>query len=418
MKKKIFITVLIFLIIISGTLLAETNENVLTQEIKLKKNTIYLYGLNSCPHCQEAKSFLNTLVEDYDVSYKYLELSKDYQNEEQYFFQKQRLGIYINSVPLIVLGDQYWIGYNENINKEIREVLNSNNLLINKKEIGKGEKGNTSLLNKEFYQNKSPLLSTIMIGFIDGFNPCSLWVLTVLLGFLVHYKSRKKMFLIGITFLLTTALVYGLFITGILKGVSYINHVNRLSTLLGLFVLVFGFVNLKDFFFFKKGISATISKKNKNMLIKKMRDLINTKKKMPVILLFTVLIALMAAIVELPCTSGFPVIWSNIIAENGLNTHLSKYAPLILVYLLFYLTDELIIFGFALKKLSVKKIKLSTGKNLKLIMGYIMMLTGLDILLKTNYIHSFNGLIFIILLSIILYYITKKLKEVIDKYFF
>ena len=408
MKNKILIILLVFIILSSMNVLAE-NGKISNQDVGLEENTIYLYGLNSCPHCQKAKEFLEKLDQENNISYKYLELSSNKNNKEKYFFQKQKLNIKINSVPLIVFNDYYWVGYSKSIKDEIKEVLKSNHLL--QQNIQKNEKNDYSIFNQNFYNNQDPLLSTIVIGFIDGFNPCSLWVLTILLGFLIHSKSRKKMFLVGTTFLLTTALVYGLFIAGALKGISYINQIDGLSILLGLFVLIFGIINIKDFFFFKKGISATISNKNKSKLIKHIRSLINIKKKMPVVLLFTVLVALVAALVEIPCTSGFPVIWGNIMVSNGYSKQLSQFIPFIIIYLGVYLIDELIVFGLAIYKLRIKKMNIDTGKNLKLIMGYIMFFTGIDILLKTNYIHSFKGLVLIISSSIIAYIITKKINK-------
>jgi cytochrome c biogenesis protein CcdA len=301
------------------------------------------------------------------------------------------------------------VGFDNQVKNEITQHF-KNKKLIKDKDIGKKITKKNIFFNKEFLRNKGPIFSTIIIGFIDGFNPCSLWVLTLLLGFLVHYKSRKKMFIVGLSFLLTTALVYGLFITGVLKGIIFIQQTVYLNIFLGVFVLMFGLINLKDYFYFKKGISATISDKNKSKLIKKMRTLITNKKNIATSVLFTVLIALTAAIVELPCTSGFPIIWSDMVAKNGINLQLSKYIPLILIYLTMYLFDELIVFMIAIKTLNVKKMDLQMGKNMKLIIGYIMFWTGLDILFKTKIIYSFTGLLVILGLSGVSYLLTKKIQ--------
>ena len=52
-----------------------------------------------------------------------------------------------------------------------------------------------------------PLMS-IVIGFVDGFNPCAMWVLLFLIGMLFNMKDKKKMWILGIVFLTTSALVY------------------------------------------------------------------------------------------------------------------------------------------------------------------------------------------------------------------
>jgi glutaredoxin/cytochrome c biogenesis protein CcdA len=409
MNKKIFIIFIFLILIMSGNILAQEDIPIETEELVLREDHIYLYGLDTCPYCQDAKSFMDTLKNKYDIQYSYIELSKTKKNEEEFFIQQQRLGINVTSVPLIIINDKYWVGFDNQVKNEITQHF-KNKKLIKDKDIGKKITKKNIFFNKEFLRNKGPIFSTIIIGFIDGFNPCSLWVLTLLLGFLVHYKSRKKMFIVGLSFLLTTALVYGLFITGVLKGIIFIQQTVYLNIFLGVFVLMFGLINLKDYFYFKKGISATISDKNKSKLIKKMRTLITNKKNIATSVLFTVLIALTAAIVELPCTSGFPIIWSDMVAKNGINLQLSKYIPLILIYLTMYLFDELIVFMIAIKTLNVKKMDLQMGKNMKLIIGYIMFWTGLDILFKTKIIYSFTGLLVILGLSGVSYLLTKKIQ--------
>lgn len=407
-KKNIFIFTILIMLLFTGGVFSKESTNITPQpSIDFKEDTIYLYGLDTCPHCQKAKEFMEKINQEENVDYFYIELRESQANKQEFFIQQKRLDIQITTVPLIVINDNYWVGFDQQVEENIKEVLN-NKKLINNSENTSIKKDNPGLINK-LYDDKNPIFSTAIIGFIDGFNPCSLWVLTLLLSFLVHYKSKRKMFLVGITFLLTTALVYGLFIAGVLNGLSIINYTGYLNLILGAFVLLFGLINIKDYFYFKKGVSATISDKNKSKLIKKMRKLINNKKGMPLTLLFASLIAFIAALVELPCTSGFPVIWSNIMVENGINSQLSIYIPLILFYLFFYLLDELFVFGFAVKKLQVKKMDLTSGKKLKLIMGLIMFYTGIDILFNLNFVNTVKGLTIIIVISGLTYTVIRKI---------
>jgi hypothetical protein len=44
---------------------------------------------------------------------------------------------------------------------------------------------------------QSLLVSTLLISFVDGFNPCSIWVLTMLLAITLHSGSRKKIIIVG-----------------------------------------------------------------------------------------------------------------------------------------------------------------------------------------------------------------------------
>jgi len=432
MSKKYLIISFIFILLFSA-LLVQAQENSMDLYFQIyDKDAVYIYGLDSCSHCQDAKKFLEDLKNKYGLKYYYIEVSSP-TNQQEYYMQLERFNTYSQTVPLIVFANEYWIGFDSNIKNNIEKTLGRYGLIeVEAKKDDELNKDNNKQIDNQInteqkvveddnflaennIKKMSPFFSTIIIGFIDGFNPCSLWVLTILLGFLVHYRSRKKMIIIGSVFLITTALVYGMFITGVLNAFNLFEYINGFNLILGLFILIFSLINLKDYFYFKKGISATISDKNKNLLINKMRKLVTDKNSLFISSIFTVLIALLAALVELPCTSGFPVIWSNIMSERGLTANPSVYIPLILLYLLVYLFDEIIIFIIASVKLRVKKMKLETGKNLKLIIGFIMFWISLDIIFKTHFSNSLRGLLGILAFSVISYFSTKKYLESKEK---
>jgi hypothetical protein len=223
------------------------------------------------------------------------------------------------------------------------------------------------------------------------------------------------MLLVGISFLLTTAIIYGLFIIGIFKSVNLISNLRYLNIMTSIFILIFGIVNLKEYFYFKKGITTTISDKNKDKLIKKMRKIVTVDKGKTAIVLMTIIVASTAAIAELPCTSGFPVIWSKILNLNGVNTFNFQYQILIITYLLFYLFDEILVFGVVLKTLKIKKIKINTAKKMKLFLGLMMSFIGVDLLFALGLVTSFSGLIIITALTTVVYYLITFLTEYKNK---
>ena len=110
---------------------------------------------------------------------------------------------------------------------------------------------------------QSLALSTALIAFVDGFNPCSLWVLSVLLALTLRTGSRKKVFLVGIVFLMVTSLVYMLFIMGMFTMFTVVNFVGWIQVVVALVALFFAAVNIKDYFWYKEGISFTIADESK-----------------------------------------------------------------------------------------------------------------------------------------------------------
>jgi cytochrome c biogenesis protein CcdA len=99
---------------------------------------------------------------------------------------------------------------------------------------------------------RSTLLATVLIALVDGFNPCSLWVLTVLLALVLHTGSRRRVIAIGGTFLVVTTLIYGLFIVGVYSTLGLVSAMDGIRLVVAAFALTFGLVNVKDFFWFKR----------------------------------------------------------------------------------------------------------------------------------------------------------------------
>ena len=71
---------------------------------------------------------------------------------------------------------------------------------------------NIPILGKKKSKEVPILLSTILIGLVDGFNPCAMWILIFLISMLLGMKNVKRKWALGITFLLSSALVYFLFL--------------------------------------------------------------------------------------------------------------------------------------------------------------------------------------------------------------
>jgi len=62
-----------------------------------------------------------------------------------------------------------------------------------------------------------PMLS-LLLGFLDGFNPCAMWVLITLLTLLIATNDMKKIWVIGGTFLFVSGAVYYFFIAAWLNA--------------------------------------------------------------------------------------------------------------------------------------------------------------------------------------------------------
>ncbi len=233
------------------------------------------------------------------------------------------------------------------------------------------------------------LLTTFLIAFMDGLNPCSLYVLAFLLGIVVLTKDRKKVLIIGFTYLLVAGIAYGAFILGMLTIVSYAIHLRTINLLVALIAFLFGLINVKDFFRYKKGISLTISDSYKPKLYEKVRNIMRPDNNFKTLVIGSALLALGITLVEIPCTAGLPLLWSNIVAGQEVAT--STFVILFTVYILTYFFVELFIFLTVVFTLKTSKFEEKHGRVLKLIGGLIMIALAIILLFDLPLLEDMGG---------------------------
>ena len=229
-----------------------------------------------------------------------------------------------------------------------------------------------------------PLIS-VVLGLVDGFNPCAMWVLLFLITTLIGMKDKKRMIILCSTFLFTSGLVYFLLMFSWLNIVINISTSIIIRNIIALFALGAGVYNLYNFYKNLKtddGCEVVDKKKRKDIFrrIKKF-----TKEKS----LFIAIIGIMALavsvnIVELLCSAGLPVVFSELLVINNISP--AKAVLYDLIYILFFLLDDIIIFCIAIKTMDVVGISSKYNKYSHLIAGIIMLLIGILLLFKPGWL--------------------------------
>ena len=231
---------------------------------------------------------------------------------------------------------------------------------------------------------------TLIIALLDGFNPCAFAVLAILLSLLIYAQSRKKMALIGIIFILTSGFMYFLFIIVLLTLRAELlgSYKDMIRIIVGLIALIAGTINVKDFFFFKKGISLTISESKMGNVMKRMRHIVEkvkvaeSSKAMFIAILGTIILAAFVNLVELGCTLILPIQYIEVLITNY-GTHLSfLHYTYIAFYCLIYIIPLLFILSSFLYTFKSERVTETKGKILKLISGIVMIGLGLILLLR------------------------------------
>ena len=285
------------------------------------------------------------------------------------------------SVPYLVIGNESFIGYSDSTGEKIEltlknylEIISDEEYLVNK------NKENIPLLGDVDIKDVSIGLVAIVLGFIDGFNPCVMWVLLFLINMLIGMNDRKKMLIIGFVFLLTSGLMYFLFMLGITNILTYIS-LPLIRSIIGIVALVVGSYNIYRFFKERKedaGCHVVDEKKRKKIFtrIKKFTQ----EKNMLLALGGVVILAISVNIVELACSSVFPATFAEILAVNNV-TGIMKIIYL-LIYTLFYMIDDLVVFTIAVATSQLSTASSKYGKYSSIVGGIIMLLVGLLLIFK------------------------------------
>lgn len=378
--------------------------------VSAKEVNLYLFHGDGCPHCAKEREYLKEIEKEYDdVNIHLYEVWYDTDNQELLEKVKKELNSSTNYVPLTIIGDKYTVGFNDNT-----KLMIKNNIEKCLKEecedvVGNvlaGKTANETTIKKEVKEQKKdkedsikdlPILGKVdvkkvslpiiaaVIGLVDGFNPCAMWVLIFLISMLLGTKDRKKMWILGLTFLFTSAFIYLLFMVAWLNVAIKMNTVIWLRITIAIIAIIAAFINLKSFYKSLKkdtGCEVVDSKKRKN-IIEKIKKF-TLEKSLILGLLGVMTLAVSVNFIELACSAGLPLLFTQILALNNLSK--LSYMIYILIYIFFFLIDDIIVFVIAMFTLKITGISNKYSKYSHLIGGIIMLLIGLLMIIKPEWL--------------------------------
>lgn len=344
---------------------------------------------DGCPKCDEQTEWLEQnrgrwpglrVVEH--------EVWGDAANRELFRETGRRLGFDAASVPTTVLQERVWIGWTDAAARDLADALDraSAGEAVTAGVFGTPGAGTCDeellqcdgaattirvpLVGDVDLGEHSLLVSTVVIGFVDGVNPCSLWAISVLLTIVVRTRSRRRVVAVGTTFLVVTAAMYGLYMVGIYSALTVASHLGLIQLVVALAAGVFGVVAVKDYFALKRGVSFTISDAAKPGLYRRMRTAAGHRRLLPA-LLATAGLGVAVSLLETPCTAGFPVLWSGMLQANGVTT--AEAVVLFGAYMVPFLLDELVVFAVAVGTMRAMRMQERHGQALKLVAGVTML---------------------------------------------
>ena len=221
-----------------------------------------------------------------------------------------------------------------------------------------------------------PTLSLIL-GFVDGFNPCAMWVLVMFLAILAEAGSRRRMFEMAGIFIFAEAVMYYLILNVWMTTWDFVGMDRIVTPIVGLIAIGAGGYFL--YLFYKKDTACKVgSLERKRRTHEKIKGYALAP--MTIMVALGILgLAFSVNIIEFACSVGIPQTFTKILDLSYLNwAGKQLYNAL---YILMYMIDDLIIFGIALY--SFDRIGLTTHKYTRashFIGGIIMVILGFILL--------------------------------------
>ncbi len=375
----------------------------LTKPALAAETTLHFFWASGCPHCAEEKVFLNTLMEKYpQLTIKDYEITYDRKNLELLQKVGTEFQANVSSVPFAVIGKKQFIGYlnDGTTGREIEEAvkcavengcedlvagLSSEENAQQPKEQPQGvpETLKVPIIGELQVKNLSLPILTFVVALLDGFNPCAMWTLLFLISLLLGMKDRKRMWILGIAFIASSALVYFLFLSAWLNLFLFLGFVLWVRILIGLVALGAGGYNLRDYWINKRGGCNVMGDEKRQRIFEKIRS-ITQKRQFIMVLGGIVLLAVAVNMVELICSAGLPAIYTKILSLSNLPTW--QYYLYLLFYIFIFMLDDLFIFFTAMITLQAVGIQSKYSRYSHLIVGFLMLIIGLLLLFKPEWL--------------------------------
>lgn len=403
MKKTLWFLLGVLLLVISSVIFSQPAAAVATSNNKVE---VAVFVREGCQHCKDEKAFLKELTaKRSDITLRYYNLENTKQWHAWDAFTKQNE---ISKVtPITVIGNRYIIGFDkkETTGKEIEkliEVVKKGNTKtdIQNPNLVMGSKASTCSENPTIpctledpsYTVTIPFIGPIetkqyplfvlaaVLGFVDGFNPCAMWVLVTFLIILLQVGNRRKMLLFAGTFILAEAIMYTLILTVWFKTWDFVKLDSIVTPLVGILAVGSGIYFLYEYR--KKELVCTVTDVKQRHQIKQKIEKLAFEKFTFFTFLGILAIAFSVNVIEFACSLGIPQAFTKILELNNLS--LVQSAGYIGIYILFYMIDDLVVFGLALY--GAEKLSLTTtySRYSNLIGGIIMLLLGFLLLLKPS----------------------------------
>jgi glutaredoxin len=390
----------LFRILLAAALFASISAAAQPSSGSANAERIEAFVREGCPHCAKAEEFLAQLNKERpSLTIVVRDVQKEPAALERLKELAQQTGTGTVRVPAIHVRGQLIVGFSPEAgtDKLVRAALDGRSAgaqagaagtceaeesLACPKGPGAGadEHFSVSMLGRTITLADVGLPAfTFAMGLLDGFNPCSMWVLLLMISILAPLNDRRRMVAIAGTFVVVEGIAYFIFMAAWLNLFLLIGAARWVTLLVAAIAIVAGMINLKDVVAFGRGISLSIPASARPGIYHRMRGLLHA----PTIgaaIIGAAVLAVLVQIVEFMCTSGFPALFTRILTLHELPP--ASYYGYMLLYIAAYMIDDIIVLTIGVVMLSRHRLQENEGRVLKFISGAVMVGLGIYLIFE------------------------------------
>ncbi len=365
---------------------------------------VYVFWQEGCPHCERAKTALAEIdAEIGTVEPVFIELGVSEKNDAIFAETISLLGAERAAVPFVVIGGGYEIGFAASgitaaryrrmialcrdapCADPVGSLIEGQAMSavgptappaardlgrVELPLIGEVDLGALSL----------PLLTVVLAG-VDGFNPCAMWVLALLIGLLLGVREAKRMWILGAVFLAATGVMYFAVMAAWLNIVLWLGAVGWLRLAISALAIGAGFYYLREYWTNPEGVCRVTPSGRRKRISEAFRAMVE-QPNLTIAALGVAGLAIVVNLVELACSAGLPAIYTQSLSMHDLP--MGAYYGYLLLYLSIFLLDDTIIFVAAMLTL---RAAVATGRFSRLshlIGGIVLLALGVVMALRPD----------------------------------
>lgn len=389
MKKIFFVPLFFALVLVVGTARAE------------EKPLIEVLERSDCVHCQEEKAFLLSVAEKENLNIRFLDISEE--QHRDLFVRVTEFENLPKVTPTTIVGGKIIQGFDtgETTGKRFLELASASK---GKEQVGfeaylaRGGGTGTEQFGAgcesdglcrepkaEPLEITLPFIGTtidlaafslptmaIILGFIDGFNPCAMWVLVTFLLVLLQIGDRSRVWSIAGLFIIAEAIMYYLILNVWFTTFDFIGLDRIVTPIVGVLAIGGGLFFLYEWKT-SDGTCKVVDTKGRAKISAQIKKLASEPLTW-LSALGVIALAFSVNVIEFACSIGIPQAFTKILELNDLG-FLSTQG-LMALYILFYMIDDLLVFGLALWGFEKLHLTATYSKWANLIGGLLMLLLG------------------------------------------